>query len=103
MFGLRFRNLIVAVEAAVAVTFPACLSNAQQPLVMKFASLTVNELQDEYMKNFITLKSPATKLADLSGRRLRVLPSESERNGGQSLRSPASNRSDPASYSITAI
>jgi hypothetical protein len=103
MIGLRFRNLIVAVGAAAAVTFPAGLSNAQQPLVMKFATLTINDVQHESMKNFIILKSPATKLADLSGRRLRVLASENERNGGQSLRSPASNRSDPASYSITAI
>lgn len=30
----------------------ADLSHAQQPIVMKFATLTINDVQHEYMKNF---------------------------------------------------
>jgi TRAP-type transport system periplasmic protein len=48
----HLRRLVVVTGAAAAVALAADLSHAQQPIVMKFATLTINDVQHEYMKNF---------------------------------------------------
>lgn len=52
MTCLPFPRLIIAAAAAVATLLSASIANAQQPIVMKFATLTINDVQNEYMKNF---------------------------------------------------
>jgi TRAP-type C4-dicarboxylate transport system substrate-binding protein len=52
MLDMHFRCLVVATGAVVAIAFAADRSYAQQPIVMKFATLTINDVQHEYMKNF---------------------------------------------------
>ena len=52
MLDKYFRRLVVSTGAAAAVALAADLSHAQQPIVMKFATLTINDVQHEYMKNF---------------------------------------------------
>jgi TRAP-type C4-dicarboxylate transport system substrate-binding protein len=49
---LHFRRLIIAASAAAATLLSTGISNAQQPIVMKFATLTINDVQNEYMNNF---------------------------------------------------
>lgn len=53
MIFLRFRRLALTATAAVPLLFTASAGNAQpQPIVMKFATLTINDVQHEYIKNF---------------------------------------------------
>ncbi|MPZ37296.1 MAG: hypothetical protein GEU95_04405 [Rhizobiales bacterium] len=60
MIHFRFWRLAIAAGAAAAMIPTAGPSNAQQPIVMKFATLTINDVQHEYMKNFKTELEKAT-------------------------------------------
>jgi len=52
MVGIHFRHLVVVIGATAILGLSASLSHAQQLIVMKFATLTINDVQHEYMKNF---------------------------------------------------
>jgi TRAP-type C4-dicarboxylate transport system substrate-binding protein len=52
MSSLRLRRLVLTPVMAAAAILTVGVSYAQQPIVMKFASLTINDVQHEYMKNF---------------------------------------------------
>ena len=52
MIGIHFRHLVVVIGATAILGLSASLSHAQQLIVMKFATLTINDVQHEYMKNF---------------------------------------------------
>jgi TRAP-type C4-dicarboxylate transport system substrate-binding protein len=60
---LPYPLAVMAVAAAVLITGP---SWAQQQIVMKFATLTINDVQHEYMKNF------KTELEKLTNNRIKV-------------------------------
>jgi TRAP-type transport system periplasmic protein len=64
MSYLRFRHRVVVAMATTLLS--AGVSNAQQPIVMKFATLTINDVQHEYMKNF------KSELEKVTNNRIRV-------------------------------
>src|SRR5262245_3140602 len=66
MIFLRFRRLVAAATAAVSLMIVACAASAQQPVVMKFATLTINDVQHEYLKNF------KAELEKVTNNRIRV-------------------------------
>lgn len=67
MLNIRFRYLVVASGAAAAIALATAPSIAQQqPIVMKFATLTINDVQHEYLKNF------KTELEKVTSNRIRV-------------------------------
>lgn len=61
MIILRFRRLVAAATAAGSLMIAAGVANAQQPVVMKFSTLTINDVQHEYLKNF---KAELEKVTD---------------------------------------
>jgi TRAP-type C4-dicarboxylate transport system substrate-binding protein len=67
MLNIRFRNLLVAAGAAATIALAAAPAIAQQqPIVMKFATLTINDVQHEYLKNF------KAELEKVTNNRIRV-------------------------------
>lgn len=66
MIFLRFQRLILAAAAAGSLLLIGGAANAQQPVVMKFATLTINDVQHEYLKNF------KAELEKVTNNRIRV-------------------------------
>jgi TRAP-type transport system periplasmic protein len=67
MVFLRFRRLVLAAAAVGPLLLAGTAANAQpQPIVMKFATLTINDVQHEYMKNF------KSELEKVTSNRIRV-------------------------------
>jgi TRAP-type transport system periplasmic protein len=67
MVFLRFRRLVLAAAAAGPLLLAGNAANAQpQPIVMKFATLTINDVQHEYLKNF------KAELEKVTNNRIRV-------------------------------
>ena len=53
MVFLRLRPLVLTAAAVGSLVLAGDAANAQlQPIVMKFATLTINDVQHEYLKNF---------------------------------------------------